>query len=90
MLDCPFPAARSHCVSKEFCTPEVEEEREEAEDNLNGVLYAVAVKTDVEIIVSNLLQQILAVCSQFYALERYYCVRSQTAGERQQICQKEA
>ena len=67
MIDCPFPAARSHYVSKEFCTPEVEE-REEAENNPNGVLYAVAVKTDVEIIVGNLLRQILAACSQFLRL----------------------
>ena len=42
-------AARGHYVSKEFCTPEVEEEREEAKGNPNGVVYAVAVKTDVEI-----------------------------------------
>ena len=37
----------------------------EAEGNVNGVVYAVAVKTDVEIIVSNLLQQIPAACSLF-------------------------
>ena len=46
-------AAQGHYVSKEFCTPEVEEEREEAKGNPNGVVYAVAVKTDVEIIVGN-------------------------------------
>ena len=43
----------------------MEEEREEAVGNLNGVVYAVAVKTDVEIIVGNLLRQILAACSLF-------------------------
>ena len=58
-------AARGHYVSKEFCTPEVEEEREEAEGNPNGVTYAVAVKTDVEIIVGNLLRQISTACSLF-------------------------
>ena len=58
-------SAKTNYVSKEFCTPEVEEESEEAEGNPNGVLYAVAVKTDVEIIVSNLLRQILATCSLF-------------------------
>ena len=58
-------AARGHYAFKEFRTPEVEEEREGAEDNPNGVVYAVAVKTDVEIIVSNLLRQILAACSLF-------------------------
>ena len=52
-------------TDKEFCTPEVEEESEEAEGNPNGVLYAVAVKTDVEIIVGNLLQQISAACYLF-------------------------
>ena len=54
-----------HHVSKEFCTPEVEEEHKEAKGNSNGVAYAVAVKTDVEIIVGNLLRQILAACSLF-------------------------
>ena len=60
-------AARGHYVSKEFCTPEVEEERKEAEGNPNVVVYAVAVKTDVEIIVGNLLRQlqISAACSLF-------------------------
>ena len=58
-------SARTDYVSEEFCTPEVEEESEEAEGNLNGILYAVAVKTDVEIIVCNLLQQISAACSLF-------------------------
>ena len=43
----------------------MEEEREEADGNRNGVLFAVAVKTDVEIIVGNLLRQILAACSLF-------------------------
>ena len=46
-------AAQGHHVSKEFCTQEVEEEREEAKGNPNGVVYAIAVKTDVEIIVGN-------------------------------------
>ena len=46
-------------------TPEVEEEREEAEGNPNGVIYAVAVKTDVEIIVGNLLRQISTASSLF-------------------------
>ena len=58
-------SARTEYVSKEFCTPEVEEESEEAEGNPNGVLYAVAVKTDVEIIVGNLLRQISAACFLF-------------------------
>ena len=58
-------AARGHYVSKEFFTPEVEEEREEAEGNPNGIVYAVAVKTDVEIIVGNLLRQISTACSLF-------------------------
>ena len=40
-------AARGHYVSKKFCTPQVEEERKEAEGNPNGVTYAVAVKTDL-------------------------------------------
>ena len=57
--------AKTDYVSKEFCTSEVEEESEEAEGNPNGVLYAVAVKTDVEIIVGNLLRQISAACSLF-------------------------
>ena len=43
----------------------MEEEREEAEGNPNSVVYAVAVKTDVEIIVGNLLRQISAACSLF-------------------------
>ena len=43
----------------------MEEEHEEAKGNWNGVVYAVAVKTDVEIIVGNLLQQISAACSLF-------------------------
>ena len=58
-------SARTDYVSKEFCTPEVEEESEEAEGNPNGILYAVAVKADVEMIVGNLLWQISAVCSLF-------------------------
>ena len=43
----------------------VEEEGEEAEGNLNDVVYAVAVKIDVEIIVCNILWQISAACSLF-------------------------
>ena len=45
----------------------MEEEREEAEPegNPSGVVYAVAVKTDVEIIVGNLLLRISAACSLF-------------------------
>ena len=43
----------------------VEEEREEAVGNPNGVVYAVAVKTDVEIIDGNLLRQISTACSLF-------------------------
>ena len=71
----------------------MEEEREEAEGNPNGVLYVVAVKTDVEIIVSNLLRQISAACSLFLRWSgTIVCeVRpGQAAGERQQIYQKEA
>ena len=47
---------------QEFCTPEGEEERVEAE---GGVVYAAAMKTDIEIIVGNLLWQISAACSLF-------------------------
>ena len=85
-------SARTDYVSKEFCTPEVEEESEEAEGNPNGVLYAFAVKTDVEIIVGNLLRQISAACSLFlrWPWSGTICVRGQAAGERQQIYQKEA
>ena len=43
----------------------MEEEHEEAEGNPNGVVYAVAGKTDVEIVVSSLLRQISAACSLF-------------------------
>ena len=45
----------------------MEEEREEFEaaGNPNGVVYAVAMKADVEIIVGNLLRQISAACSLF-------------------------
>ena len=43
----------------------MEEEREEAEINLNGVIYAVTMMTDVEIIVRNLLQQTSAASSLF-------------------------
>ena len=43
----------------------VEEEREEAVGNLKGVVYAVTVKTDVEIIDGNLLRQISTACSFF-------------------------
>ena len=73
----------------------MEEEREEAKGNPNSILYAVTVKTDVEIIVGNLLRQISAACSLFLHLEQYDCVRGQAAGEHQQmisnlICQNEA
>ena len=47
------------------CTLEVEEECEEAVGILNGVVYVVTVKTDVEIMVSNLMQQISEACSLF-------------------------
>ena len=50
---------------QQICQKEAEEERKEAECNPNGVVYAVAVKTDVEIIVDNLLRQISAACSLF-------------------------
>ena len=43
----------------------MKEEHEEAEGNPNDVVYVVAVKTDVEIIVGNLLRQISAACSLF-------------------------
>ena len=43
----------------------MEGEHDEAEGNPNSIMYAVAVKTDVEIIVGNLLRQILAACSLF-------------------------
>ena len=43
----------------------MEEEREEAESNPNGIVYVVAVKTDIEIIVGNLLWQILTACVLF-------------------------
>ena len=65
-----------------FCTPEVEEEREDAEGNPNGVVYAVAVKTDVEIIVGNLLRQIQHPVLCFCAGAVQLCARSQAAGER--------
>ena len=58
-------AARGHHVFKEFCKPEVEEQSEEAEGNPNSVVYVVAVKTDIEITVGNLLRQISAACSLF-------------------------
>ena len=59
-----------------------------SESNLNGIIYAVAVKTDVEIIVGNLLRQILTVL--FFCVGAVQlCARSQAAGERQQISQKE-
>ena len=44
---------------------ECSKESKEAVGNPNGVVYAVAVKTDIEIIVGNLLRQILAACSLF-------------------------
>ena len=50
---------------KEFRTPEVEEESKEAIGNPNSIIYAVAVRTDVEIIVCTLLRQILAACFLF-------------------------
>ena len=56
-----------------FCTPEVEE-REEAEGNPNSVVYAVAVKTDVEIIVVTYCGRFSSLFS-VSALERYNCVR---------------
>ena len=60
-------AEQGHYVSKEFWIPEVEEEREEFEavGNPNGVVHAVAVKTDVEIVVRILLRQISTACSLF-------------------------
>ena len=69
----------------------MEEEREKAKVNPNGIVYAVAVKTDVDIIVGNLLRQIRQPVL-FSALEQYNCVRGhmQTAGERLQISQNEA
>ena len=67
-----------------FCTLEVEEEREEAEGNPNGVVYAVAVavKTAVQIIVGNLLRQIQQPVLCFCAGAVRLCARSQAAGER--------
>ena len=67
-----------------FCTLEVEEEREEAEGNPNGVVYAVAVKTDVEFIVGNLLRQIQQPVLCFCA----GAVQLQAADEHWQIGQK--
>ena len=59
--------------------------------NLNGIIYAVAVKTDVEIIVGILLWQISTACSLFLRWSgTIVCDGSQAAGERQQIGQKEA
>ena len=66
----------------------MEEEREKAEGNPNGVVYAVAVKTDVEIIVGNLLQQIQQPVLCYCVGAVQLCARSQAWGERQQICQK--
>ena len=57
----------------------MEEEREEAEGNPSGVVYAVAVKTDVEIIVGNLLRQILVACSLFLLCSGN-CVRGHRLG----------
>ena len=68
----------------------MEEEREEAEGNPNGVVYAVDVKTDVDIIVSNLLRKISAACSLFLRWRGTIVCESQAWGERQQISQKEA
>ena len=58
-------AARGYYVSKELCTPEAEEEREEAVGTPNGVVYAVAMETDVEIVVRILMRQISTTCSLF-------------------------
>ena len=68
----------------------MEEEHEEAEGNLNGVVYVIAVKTDIEIIVGNLLQQISAGCSLFLRWSSTIVCEVTGLGERQQICQKEA
>ena len=64
-----------------FCTLEVEEECEEAKGNLNSAVYAVAAKTEVEIIVGNLLQQIQQPVLCFCAGGVQLCARSQAAGE---------
>ena len=58
-------SARTDYITKQFCTSEVEKDRAKAVGNPNGVVYAVAVKTDIEIIVGNLLRQILAACFLF-------------------------
>ena len=58
-----------------------EEEREEAEGNPNGAVYAVAVKNDVEIVVGNLLRQIQQPVLCFCAGGVQLCARSQAAGE---------
>ena len=70
--------------------PEVEEEREEAEGNLNDVVYAVAVKLTLRSLS-------VTYCGRFQQPVLFFCVgvvqlcaRSQAAGERQQIGQKEA
>ena len=68
----------------------MEEEREEAEGNPNGVVYVVAVKTDVDIIVSNLLRTISAACSLFLHWSGTIVCEPQAWGKRQQISQKEA
>ena len=83
-------AARGNHVFKEFCTLEVEEEREKAVGNPNGVVYAVAVKTDVEIIVGNLMRQISAAFSLFLRWSGTIVCEVLAWGERQQIGQKEA
>ena len=72
------------------CTPEVEEEREKVVGNPNGVVYAVTVKTDVEIIVGNLLRQISAAFSLFLRWSGTIVCEVLAWGERQQIGQKEA
>ena len=68
----------------------MEEEREEAEGNPNYVVYAVAVKTDVDIIVGNLLRKISAACYLFLRWSGTIVCESQAWGEHQQISQKEA
>ena len=68
----------------------MEEEREKVVCNLNGIVYAVAVKTGVEIIVGNLLRQISAAFSLFLRWSGTIVCEVLAWGERQQISQKEA
>ena len=58
----------------------MEEEREEAVGNPNGVVYAIAVKTDAEIIVGNLLLRQILAASSLFCVGAINCVR----GHRQQ------